>query len=185
MYKSDKLNPMIIKLAIIGKISYESKDYGTNRNCYQIISSLQKQRNYYRMCRDTLEKAAINKNYYIIIKSNLNRGVVYKLCDKYTEFKSLNKEFNDCFSSIKKHQIYLHTPLESTNNLIAFYLECLSAIKSEGISMQQAFKDCPAIEKYYRECLHSDLKAFVKMIGYKAENTSNLYRAVKKIKENT
>jgi hypothetical protein len=40
-------------------------------------------------------------------------------------------------------------------------------------------------EKYYRECLHSDLKAFVKMIGYKAENTSNLYRAVKKIKENT
>lgn len=113
------------------------------------------------------------------------QGVVYKLCDKYTEFKSLNKEFNDCFSSIKKHQIYLHTPLESTNNLIAFYLECLSAIKSEGISMQQAFKDCPAIEKYYRECLHSDLKAFVKMIGYKAENTSNLYRAVKKIKENT
>lgn len=113
------------------------------------------------------------------------QGVVYKLCDKSTEFKSLNKEFNDCFSSIKKHQIYLHTPLESTNNLIAFYLECLSAIKSEGISMQQAFKDCPAIEKYYRECLHSDLKAFVKMIGYKAENTSNLYRAVKKIKENT
>lgn len=46
--------------------------------------------------------------------------------------------------------------------------------------MQQAFKDCPSIEKYYRECLHSDLKAFVKMIGYK-----NLYRAVKKIKENT
>lgn len=30
----DKLNPMIVKLAIIGKISYESKDYGTNRNCY-------------------------------------------------------------------------------------------------------------------------------------------------------
>jgi hypothetical protein len=394
----DKLNPMIIKLAIIGKISYESKDYGTNRNCYQIISSLQKQRNYYRMCRDTLEKAAINKNYYIIIKSNLNRGVVdrcnrlnesllpnlieesklnvyvdflagkgstleedfkkyadcdfdseefhhyvalvskridrhlksvsekkraellagferhklleqqrneekaiskvakkedtlreikdnlsskvtqiydnamlvqtaymqtgsvaqklyqridelisdksvdaylndrvvvvalhprnksfstsnikyyvsgrktlvtdmtlasvllerydvqeiqgvvYKLCSKSAEFRSLNKEFNDCFSSIKKHRIYLHTPLESTNNLIAFYLECLSAIKLEGISMQQAFKDCPSIEKYYRECLHSDLKAFVKMIGYKAENTSNLYRAVKKIKENT
>lgn len=113
------------------------------------------------------------------------QGVVYKLCDKSAEFKSLNKEFNDCFSSIKKHRIYLHTPLESTNNLIAFYLECLSAIKSEGISMQQAFKDCPAIEKYYRECLHSDLKAFVKMIGYKAENTSNLYRAVKNIKENT
>lgn len=85
------------------------------------------------------------------------KGVVYKLCSKSAEFRSLNKEFNDCFSSIKKHRIYLHTPLESTNNLIAFYLECL----------------------------HSDLKAFVKMIGYKAENTSNLYRAVKKIKENT
>lgn len=113
------------------------------------------------------------------------QGVVYKLCGKSAEFKLLNKEFNGCFSSIKKHQIYLHTPLELTNNLIAFYLECLSAIKSEGISLQQAFKDCPAIEKYYRECLHSDLKAFVKMIGYKAENTSNLYRAVKKIKENT
>lgn len=113
------------------------------------------------------------------------QGVVYKLCSKSAEFRSLNKEFNDCFSSIKKHRIYLHTPLESTNNLIAFYLECLSAIKLEGISMQQAFKDCPSIEKYYRECLHSDLKAFVKMIGYEAENTSNLYRAVKKIKENT
>lgn len=121
---------------------------------------------------------------HLIYYRNL-QGVVYKLCDKSAEFKSLNKEFNDCFSIIKKHQIYLHTPLESTNNLIAFYLKCLSAIKSEGISLQQAFKDCPAIEKYYRECLHSDLKAFVKMIGYKAENTSNLYRAVKKIRENT
>lgn len=80
----DKLNPLIIKLAIIGKISYESKDYGTNRSCYQIISSLQKQRNYYRMCRDTLERVAINKNYYIIIKSNLNRGVVDR-CDRLNE----------------------------------------------------------------------------------------------------
>lgn len=113
------------------------------------------------------------------------QGVVYKLCGKSSEFKSLNKEFNACFSSIKKHQAYDITSLEQAQNLMIFYLECLSAIKSEGISMQQAFKDCPVIEKYYRECLHSDLKAFVKMIGYKAENTSNLYRAVKKIKENT
>ena len=109
---------------------------------------------------------------------------MYKLCNKSAEFKSLNKDFNDCFSNIKSHEAYNVISLEQAQSLMIFYLECLSVIKSEGISMQQAFKDCPVIEKYYRECLHSDLKAFVKMIGYKSENTSNLYRAVRKIKEN-
>lgn len=112
------------------------------------------------------------------------QGVVYKLCNKSAEFKSLNKDFNDCFSNIKSHEAYNVISLEQAQSLMIFYLECLSVIKSEGISMQQAFKDCPVIERYYRECLHSDLKAFVKMIGYKSENTSNLYRAVRKIKEN-
>lgn len=80
----EKLNPTIIKLAIIGKLSYKAGDNDTSRSCYQIIRSLQKQRNYYRLCRSVLEKAAINKNYYIIIKYNLNKGVVNR-CDRLNE----------------------------------------------------------------------------------------------------
>ena len=80
----NKLNPLIMKLAIIGRLASKAEDYGTNRNCYQIIKSLQKQRNYYRLCRDTLERAAINKNYYIIIKYNLNKGVVNR-CERLDE----------------------------------------------------------------------------------------------------
>ena len=80
----EKLNPLIIKLAVIGKLSYTSGDSDTNRSCYQIIRSLQKQRSYYRLCKSVLEKAAINKNYYIIIKYNLNKGVVDR-CNRLNE----------------------------------------------------------------------------------------------------
>lgn len=80
----NKLNPLIMKLAIIGRLASKAEDYGTNRNCYQIIKSLQKQRNYYRLGRNTLERAAINKNYYIIIKYNLNKGVVNR-CERFDE----------------------------------------------------------------------------------------------------
>lgn len=80
----EKLNPTIIKLAIIGKLAYKAKDYGTSRNCYQIIYSLQSQRNYFSLCESTLKRAAINKNYYIVIKYNLNKGVVNR-CDRLNE----------------------------------------------------------------------------------------------------
>lgn len=81
---AEKLNPTIIKLVIIGRLAYKAEDYGTNRSCYQIISSLQKQRSYYRLCKSTLERAAINKNYYIVIKYNLDKGI-FNRCKRLNE----------------------------------------------------------------------------------------------------
>jgi hypothetical protein len=81
---TEKLNPTIVKLVIIGRLAYKAEDYGTNRSCYQIISSLQKQRSYYGLCKSTLERAAINKNYYIVIKYNLDRGIVNR-CKRLNE----------------------------------------------------------------------------------------------------